>query len=297
MTVQLGSNGAEVTAVQQMLSDLNFPLAVDGHFGPSTDEAVRGFQLVTGLVVDGVVGPTTLAALNNGAWNDVADNALVALPQLRRQLTESISTQITVSTFEADVRWYNVFESNFYETGALNTKLDVMAGSWISTMKAQAQTVGPGAGANFVNGELAATLIAPSLASAAGQLSEFVSGAAHPNPRIVTVTMDLAANKTIAGPDLFIAGSSWPQVLRGIVSFFGIDPADVVSPTRANFSKVALTPDGVNLYLLPEQVGLPLAAGVQTYFCPWVKIESVIRPSVLARSLGGSAGGSGPHVD
>jgi hypothetical protein len=296
MTVQLGSSGAEVTMVQQQLSDLGFPMGVDGVFGPVTDEAVRGFQLVTRLPVDGVVGTITHSALDNGHWEAIADEAITALPQYRRQLTESVETTVVVTELSADVKWYRVIVSNFYSTAVLNTKLDAMADAWISNMRASAQPVGPGDAPNSVEGELEATLIGASIASAAGQLREFVAGSAHPNPRIVIANMDIAANKTLSGPELFRVGSSWPAVLRGVVLFHDFDPASVAPPTSSNYSRVAVTPNGLNLYMYPDQLGLPLAAGVQTIFCPWVRIESVVRPSIIARSVGGSPGGPGPAV-
>jgi hypothetical protein len=296
MTVQLGSSGPEVTQVQQQLVDLGFPIAVDGAFGPVTDEAVRGFQLVTRLTVDGIVGASTHAALDEGHWGVIADETVTSLPQLRRELTESVATVGVTVEFTADVRWYHVLISSFYTTAALNTKLDAMAATWISNMRANAQPVEFGEAPNSVIGALDATLIAPSIASAAGQLSEFVAGSAHPNPRIVIANMDIAANKTIPGTDLFRAGSSWPTALRNVVLLHGFDPADVAAPTVANFSRVAITPGGLLLCLYPDQVGLPLAAGIQQISCPWVRIESVVRPSIIARAFGGNAGGPGPHV-
>lgn len=296
MPLQLGSTGTAVTQLQQQLVDIGFPIAVDGTFGAVTDEAVRGFQLVVKLRPDGIVGPTTQTALDDGHWAAIADEAITSLPQYRIQTTESVETTVNAVEFTADVKWYRVLVSNFYSTTLLNGKLDAMARSWISNMKALAQPVEVGDAPNSVTGQLDATLIAQSLASSAGFLSEFVAGAAHPNPRIIIANMDLAADKTLTGPDLFRAGSAWATALRGVVLLNGFDSADVVAATPRNFSRVAITTGGLNLYLYPDQVGLPLAAGIQTILCPWVRIESVVRPSIIARSTGGSSGGPGPHV-
>ena len=58
-----GSKGANVTAVQQRLSDLGYSLGVDGNFGPGTAKAVVAFQQKSNLGTDGVVGRNTWAAL------------------------------------------------------------------------------------------------------------------------------------------------------------------------------------------------------------------------------------------
>lgn len=63
-SLQLGSTGPSVTALQQQLQQRGFdPGGVDGQFGPATDAAVRAFQGNVGLAVDGQAGPNTLAAL------------------------------------------------------------------------------------------------------------------------------------------------------------------------------------------------------------------------------------------
>jgi peptidoglycan hydrolase-like protein with peptidoglycan-binding domain len=69
-----GSTGDDVERVQRSIvrdgyrsaaNDLGLGGAedVDGDFGPRTETAVRRFQSVHGLTVDGVVGPSTWAAL------------------------------------------------------------------------------------------------------------------------------------------------------------------------------------------------------------------------------------------
>ena len=61
-----GSRGAEVVTLQRELNRQVFPsphLVTDGDFGRLTDQAVRAFQRNSGLVVDGIVGSKTRAAL------------------------------------------------------------------------------------------------------------------------------------------------------------------------------------------------------------------------------------------
>ncbi|KAA0221859.1 hypothetical protein EDS67_27715 [candidate division KSB1 bacterium] len=59
--------GDDVQALQQRLLDLGYTMVgiADGYFGRATDSAVRSYQQAHGLVVDGVVGPRTWAALFN----------------------------------------------------------------------------------------------------------------------------------------------------------------------------------------------------------------------------------------
>ena len=67
--VQQGSNGDAVRAVQSQIrsrGDGANQITVDGIFGPGTNEAVRAFQTLLGLSVDGIVGPQTWNHLVNG---------------------------------------------------------------------------------------------------------------------------------------------------------------------------------------------------------------------------------------
>ena len=58
-TLRRGARGAHVQNLQQLLGGL----AIDGIFGPRTEQAVRAFQQANGLKVDGIVGPQTWGAL------------------------------------------------------------------------------------------------------------------------------------------------------------------------------------------------------------------------------------------
>ena len=59
-----GSTGDAVRTIQTKLSNWGyFSGAIDGIYGPKTEEAVKYFQRKNGLTADGVVGPATLRAL------------------------------------------------------------------------------------------------------------------------------------------------------------------------------------------------------------------------------------------
>lgn len=66
--VQQGSTGDAVRAVQSQIHGRGDGghIAIDGSFGPDTNDAVRAFQSLLGLSVDGIVGPQTWIHLVNG---------------------------------------------------------------------------------------------------------------------------------------------------------------------------------------------------------------------------------------
>jgi len=66
-TISQGATGDPVRRVQRAIRRTpDLGLVVDGVFGPQTRAAVEGFQQGAGLVVDGIVGPVTWNALPDG---------------------------------------------------------------------------------------------------------------------------------------------------------------------------------------------------------------------------------------
>jgi outer membrane biosynthesis protein TonB len=62
-----GSRGPDVTALQTKLKQLGFdPKEVDGIFGPGTKAALIAFQTTKDFPADGMAGPATMAALQEG---------------------------------------------------------------------------------------------------------------------------------------------------------------------------------------------------------------------------------------
>jgi peptidoglycan hydrolase-like protein with peptidoglycan-binding domain len=78
-TLQIGSQGAKVKELQQLLnsrSSRDYQLVVDGIFGAKTEKMVKTMQRIYFLKIDGIVDSLTWKALNT--------NAPVDTPVLRR---------------------------------------------------------------------------------------------------------------------------------------------------------------------------------------------------------------------
>jgi len=65
-SLRVGSKGTAVREVQARLTELGYPLAVDGVYGAKTAAAVRAFQRDRRIQVDGIVGPQTRGQLTAG---------------------------------------------------------------------------------------------------------------------------------------------------------------------------------------------------------------------------------------
>jgi hypothetical protein len=62
-TLRRGDKNDAVKAMQERLNDAGYAIAVDGDFGPATEDAVKKFQQSKDLSVDGICGPVTWGAL------------------------------------------------------------------------------------------------------------------------------------------------------------------------------------------------------------------------------------------
>lgn len=63
--LKIGAKGNDVKGLQEKLNKLGFDCGVvDGIFGTKTEAAVKAFQKVYGLTVDGIAGPATLGKID-----------------------------------------------------------------------------------------------------------------------------------------------------------------------------------------------------------------------------------------
>ncbi len=60
---RVGDQGSDVAEIQGQLASMGYDVVADGDFGPATAEAVKSFQASHGMTADGLVGPSTYAAL------------------------------------------------------------------------------------------------------------------------------------------------------------------------------------------------------------------------------------------
>jgi peptidoglycan hydrolase-like protein with peptidoglycan-binding domain len=96
-TISVGATGGAVRRLQRALRRTpNLGLVVDGVFGPSTDAAVKEFQQGAGLTVDGIVGALT--------WNALPDGG--PMPLLKEGSTGDVVRSLqTVLTNGASGQW------------------------------------------------------------------------------------------------------------------------------------------------------------------------------------------------
>lgn len=83
-TLRRGDSGEAVRYLQALLCDVGETLTADGIFGAKTENAVKDFQRLYKLPVDGVVGPETWAALERATGHDepAPDDGNIEQPDL-----------------------------------------------------------------------------------------------------------------------------------------------------------------------------------------------------------------------
>ena len=82
-----GDSGSMVKSIQQRLSQWGYyDGGIDGIYGSRTEAAVRAFQKKNGLTVDGIAGPSTLAAIGlpsgGGSSSSSSSNQVALLARL-----------------------------------------------------------------------------------------------------------------------------------------------------------------------------------------------------------------------
>lgn len=101
-TLQQGSTGSCVTALQTRLNQLGGGLSADGDFGPATRNAVEAFQGRSGITMDGVVGPDTRNHLNSpGSVTLSKVSAATVQAQIRSVFGSAATTALAVARCES----------------------------------------------------------------------------------------------------------------------------------------------------------------------------------------------------
>lgn len=129
-----GSTGSVVSQIQQTLSDWGYYYgAVDGIYGSRTEEAVKWFQSVNGLEVDGKAGVNTLNALGISTAGLVesaqgGDVALLARLISAEARGESYEGQVAVGAVVmnriAHPSFPNTLSGVIYQSGAFSCLAD-----------------------------------------------------------------------------------------------------------------------------------------------------------------------------
>jgi len=147
-----GSTGEEVKRLQHLLNTILKPspnLQLVGKFGPKTDNAVRRFQKLSGLKVDGQVGPKTWTALQQlssskpvasasapkNSWMEIAkaelgvhENAQKGLHNKR--IVEYHSTTTLKATTD-EIAWCSSFVNWVMQQAGYKGTKSALAKSWL----------------------------------------------------------------------------------------------------------------------------------------------------------------------
>lgn len=149
-TIKLNSTGFDVLYLQQLLRKKGYnTIYDDGIFGPNTEAAVRNFQLVQGLVVDGIVGPNTwkklISILNlkndeklSGLdYNEIAVKYDVEVAMIKAvkevesgQYGAFLSDGYPPILFEGHVFWKQLESDGMYPNNYIKGNEDILYSKW-----------------------------------------------------------------------------------------------------------------------------------------------------------------------
>lgn len=107
LSLQNGMSGDQVRSLQKRLKELGYLNgSADGDFGPATEQAVRWFQEVNGLTVDGKAGRNTMAKLNSSSAKKAPEPTKAPTATPRPTATPNLSNAryLTVGSTGKDVR-------------------------------------------------------------------------------------------------------------------------------------------------------------------------------------------------
>jgi peptidoglycan hydrolase-like protein with peptidoglycan-binding domain len=102
-----GSKGPGVETLQRLLTQLGYPVAVKGIFGPKTESAVRKFQAAEGISVDGICGPQTRRAMADAIKRRGSPPKPAPQPTPTPVSTSQLADNIVRIAKQERERWHN----------------------------------------------------------------------------------------------------------------------------------------------------------------------------------------------
>lgn len=118
--MKFGDSGEQITSLQKALTKVGYPVVIDGQFGAVTEKAVKDLQTANSIVVDGIVGPTTLqkidaleAALSTSPATPVAPVVPSAPPTPAPLPTSMGVIGLDTSHWEGKIDWPQITKDGF----------------------------------------------------------------------------------------------------------------------------------------------------------------------------------------
>ncbi|HEY8007811.1 MAG TPA: peptidoglycan-binding protein [Methylocella sp.] len=155
-TIRLGDAGQAVKRLERALRRTpNLGIAIDGVFGAKLETAVKDFQKGASLPADGVVGPTTWAALPDGGPMPVLRNGAsgAIVTSLQNLLTNGAPGQWLTTPGPADGKFGPRTKASveaFQTWGGVAKDGIVGDQTWAVSLHAASATLETAVGLNFV---------------------------------------------------------------------------------------------------------------------------------------------------